>query len=153
MRRPASADDRGESLIELLVAMLIMSTAVVAVVGGLGTAIMISDVHRKQADVARHLNAFAATIEGAVAAVPTQYDECPIVSYPSYTPGGGYNADPPEVRYWDVSTATFIASCPAGGDAGVQLVTLRVRSDDGRVDRSMDIIIRKPCRPTDTLCV
>jgi len=112
---------------------------------------MMTDIHRKQAAIAAHLNDFAATIENAVATTPG-YDECPTVSYPSYNPGvgSGYNAFAPQVRFWNGST--FVASCPAGGDTGVQLVTLRVRSDDGRVDRSMDIVIRKPCRPTDAQC-
>ena len=42
-------DDRGESLIEILVAVLIMGTAVVAIVGGLLASVKMSDVHRKQA--------------------------------------------------------------------------------------------------------
>jgi Tfp pilus assembly protein PilV len=151
VRRTGSVRDRGESLVELLVAMLIMGTAVVAVVGGLGTAIMMSDVHRKQAAVAAHLNAFAAIVEGAVAASPTQYVDCATdTSYPSYTPGTPYNADITEVRYWD--GAGFTTSCAAGSDTGVQRVTLRVWSNDGRVDRSTDIVIRKPCRPTDSPC-
>ena len=151
MRRSGPIDDRGESLVELLVAMLIMGIAVVAVVGGLGTAIMMTDVHRKQAAVAAHLNAFTAAVEGAVAASPTQYVECATdASYPSYTPGAGYNADITQVRYWDGTT--FTTSCAAGSDTGLQRVTLRVWSDDGRVDRSVDIVIRKPCRLGDPLC-
>ena len=135
--------------------MLIMGTAVVAVVGGLGTAIMMSDIHSKQAAIAARLNAFAATIEGAVAGSPG-YLECATDSrgprpYPSYDTGPSYHADITQVRYWN-GTNAFTSSCSPGSDTGVQLVTLRVWSDDGRVDRSLDIIIRKPCRPTDTLC-
>jgi Tfp pilus assembly protein PilV len=150
--RTGSDHDSGESLIELLVAVLIMGTAVVAVVGGLGTAIMMSDIHRRQAAVSAHLTAFATTIEGAVAASPTQYVECanPDTSYPSYTPGAPYSADITQVRYWNGSG--FATTCAAGSDTGVQRLTLRVWSNDGRVDRSMDIVIRKPCRPTDAPC-
>jgi Tfp pilus assembly protein PilV len=151
MRRSGSTHDRGESLIELLVAVLIMGTAVVAVVGGLGTAIMMTDVHRKQAAVAAHLNAFAATIESVVAASPTQYVECATeTSYPSYDPGAGYDAEiTPPVLYWNGSS--FGASC-ATGDTGVQRVRLRVWSTDGRADQTLDLIIRKPCRPTEAAC-
>jgi len=156
VRPPESAHDRGETLIELLVAVVIMGTAVVAIVGGLGTAILLSDIHRKQAIVAAEINAFAAAIEGAVATSPG-YLDCATDSrgarpYPSYTPGSGYQADVPQVRYWNGITSTFTTSCTVGSDPGVQLVTLHVWSDDGRVDRSMDIVIRKPCRPTDASC-
>jgi Tfp pilus assembly protein PilV len=147
MRPRGSAHERGESLIELLVALLIMGTAVVAVVGGLGTAIIMSDVHRKQAAVAAHLKIFAANLESAIAASPTQYVDCATpASYPDYTPGAPYDADVTQVLYWNGSS--FGASC--AGDTGVQLVRLRVWSTDGRADQTVDLIIRKPCRPTDT---
>jgi Tfp pilus assembly protein PilV len=147
VRRTGPVGDRGESLIELLVALLIMGTTVVAVVGGLGTAIMMSDVHRKQATAAAYLNTFAANIESAVAASPTQYVACAMkTSYPSYNPGAPYNADITQVRYWN-GTNAFTTSCAP--DTGVQVLTLHVWSTDGRADRTMDIVIRKPCRPID----
>ena len=150
MRPRGSAQDRGESLIELLVAVLIMGTAVVAVVGGLGTAIMMTDVHRKQAAVAAHVKIFAANLESAIAATPTQYVDCATPdSYPDYTPGAPYDADVTQVLYWNGSS--FGASC-AGGDTGVQRVRLRVWSTDGRADQTVDLIIRRPCRPTEAAC-
>jgi len=153
VRRAGPVHDRGETLIELLVAIIIMGTAVVAIVGGLGTAIVMSDIHSKQAAIAAHLNAFATTIEGAVASSPGYIECATVTSYPSYDPGPQYHAKiEPPVRYWDATTSTFTTSCTFGNDPGVQLLTLHVWSDDGRVDRSMDIIIRKQCRPTDTLC-
>ena len=150
MRRKGSVHDRGESLIELLVAVMIMGTAVVAVVGGLGTAIMMSDIHRKQAAIAAHLKIFAANLESAIAASPTQYADCGgPESYPDYEPGAPYDADITYVRYWNGSA--FVTSC-AAGDTGVQRVTLRVWSTDGRADETVDLVIRKPCRPTETTC-
>ena len=135
-QRLEPARDRGESLIELLVAVLILGTAVVAVVGGIGTGLIMSTVQRQQAEAAEHLSNYVALIESS------PYAECPNVSYPTYSPGvgSGYSADAPTV------------SCPAGGDTGIQQVTLTVRSTDGRVVESRKIIIRKPCRPTDDLC-
>jgi Tfp pilus assembly protein PilV len=150
VRRTGPVDDRGESLIELLVALLIMGTTVVAVVGGLGTAIMMSDVHRKQATAAAYLNTYAANIESVVAASPTQYVACATsASYPSYNPGLPYHAEIVNpVRYWN-GTNAFTTSCAP--DTGVQRLTLHVWSTDGRADRSMDIVVRKPCRPIDWL--
>ena len=45
MRQRPRRDDRGETLIELLVAVMIMATAVVAIVGATATAIHLSDIH------------------------------------------------------------------------------------------------------------
>lgn len=127
-----------------------MGTAVVAVVGGLGTAILMTDVHRKQSAVAGYLKVFAANLEGVVAASPTGYVACATpASYPDYTPGPPYDADVMKVLIWNGSS--FVQSC-ASGDTGVQKVTLRVWSTDGRADQSLDLIIRKPCRQTDAAC-
>ena len=46
------ADDRGETLLELLIAVVIMGVAVVAVVAALVNSVQLSDVHRKQATAA-----------------------------------------------------------------------------------------------------
>jgi type II secretory pathway pseudopilin PulG len=151
MRRVRWADDRGETLVELLVALLIMGTAVVAVAGGLGTAILMSDIHRKQSVIEAKLSEYAAAVSNGVATTPG-YVACPASpSFPSYGAGAGYTVDPIQVSYWDGSSA-FVGTCPAGGDTGVQQVTLRIHSNDGRVTRSMNVIIRKPCRPTDASC-
>ena len=58
---------RGESLIELLVALSIMATAVLVLLAGLGTAITMSAVHRKQAAAGTYVRAFAEALESSVA--------------------------------------------------------------------------------------
>lgn len=142
MRRARWADDRGETLIELLVAMLVMGTAVVAVVGGLGTAIMMSAIHRQQAVIAAKLSEYAAAVSNGVATTPGYVDcAAQATDFAAYDPGSGYVLDPVRVSYWDGS-ADFMPSC--GTDTGVQRVTLGIRTDDGRVDRSMDVILRRP---------
>ena len=138
-------------MIELLVALVIMGTAVIAVVGGLGTAIMMSDVHRQQAAIAAHLNTFAANVEGAVAGSPGYVECADEHAYPWINPGPPYHAEIEHpVQYWNPAMSTFTTSCTLGSDPGVQLLTLHVWSD--RVDRTMDVVVRKPCRATDALC-
>jgi hypothetical protein len=151
-RRRISVDDRGETLIELLVAMLIMGTATVAVVGGLGTAILMSDVHRKQATIAVFMDTYAAKINGAVAGT-NGYKECAgPTTYPSYDPGLPYKAKIESVRFWNGTT--YATPCTIGSDPGVQLLTLHVWFEGiPRVDRYMDIVIRRPCRATDAPCL
>jgi prepilin-type N-terminal cleavage/methylation domain-containing protein len=48
-RRLPRDSSSGETLVELLVAMSILGVAVVALVSGIGTSVLVSDVHRKEA--------------------------------------------------------------------------------------------------------
>jgi Tfp pilus assembly protein PilV len=156
MRRSGSTHDRGESLIELLVAVLIMGTTVVAVVGGLGTAIMMTDIHRKQATATAYLRELAANVDGAVVSGTPGYKACPAKSWyvAPYSPAPGYDAQITDVGYWNgTSFVVVVPSCNPANDLGVQRVSLSVTTTDGRVNERIDIVIRKPCRPTDTpLC-
>jgi type II secretory pathway pseudopilin PulG len=169
MAKPSTVDDRGETLVELLVAIAILATAVVAVVGGIGTAITMSDVHRKQATAGSYLRDFAEAVENKISATPTGYAVCPTVSVTtakatyqaaySIPDSTHYTATVTGLAYWN-GTA-FVSSCPSGGDVGVQRVSLNVSSKDiaagHKASESMDIIIRRPCRsatdfPLDTPC-
>jgi len=147
MRRPRRGDDRGESLIEVLVSVAIMGTAVVALVGGLATAILMSDTHRKQAQAGVHVRAYVEAIETAVATSPSSYVDC--ATKPSYealfAQPAGFGREVVSVTYWN-GTAFSSATCTA--DQGVQRVTVRVWSLDGRASERLDVIIRKPCRST-----
>ena len=153
-----SDDDRGETLIELLVTVVILGTAVVAIVAALATGIMVSDIHRKQATAGAAVRAFAETLERQVAAPsgpnPTGYVDCATnASYAgSYTAPTGYTATVVAVKFW-----TGTAFAPAAGpctspavDTGVQLVSLKVDSADGRASETLDVVLRKPCRLGET---
>jgi type II secretory pathway pseudopilin PulG len=149
----STRDDRGETLVELMVALAIMATAVVALVGGIGTSVRASDIHRKQAKSQAYVRAFAEQLEANVAKYPTGYVECAAGSTPAATYQGlkpttdtGYTAEVTGVALWNRTTSTYTA-CPAAGDAGVQRVSLRVSTQDGRASETLDIVLRKPCRP------
>jgi len=149
MRRARRTGDRGETMVELLVAVVIMSTAVIAVVGGLGTAIVMSDIHRKYAVIAAQLNAYAAAIESGVLTSPGYHDCAQNTDFASFTPVAGYALDLPiHVSYWDGSN--FVDTCTT--DTGVQRVTIGIHSTDRRASRSMNVVVRRPCRPADSLC-
>jgi prepilin-type N-terminal cleavage/methylation domain-containing protein len=145
--------DRGESLIEVLVAMSIMSIAVVGVVGALVTALDASQLHRKRVTAAAAVRAYAEALQGRTTQTPTGYwdSTCPTAATYTgiYSPPAGFNARVVEVRRWD-GTA-FVTTCPA--DQGVQQVTLIVESTtDTRVSETLAVVIRKPCRTTDSAC-
>ena len=149
MTRWAAADrdlERGETLVELLLTIVILGLAGVAVLGGLGTSIIVSDAHRKETVSGAAVRAYAEQLQTKVAA--TGYVSCGGVgSYASgtvgYTPPAGYAATPTGVTYWNLSTKTFAASC--GTDSGVQAVTLQVRDTaDTRGTVALTVVIRKP---------
>jgi prepilin-type N-terminal cleavage/methylation domain-containing protein len=143
MRRDA---DRGESLLELLVALAIMGVAVVAVMGGLGASVTMSDVHRKQATAGAYVRAYAETLESSMAG--GGYVGCAsTTTYPVPTLTN-YSASVVSVRYWTGSA--WAASCTT--DLGVQQVTVEVHSSDNRAREQLVVVLRKPCRLTEALC-
>jgi Tfp pilus assembly protein PilV len=166
MFRLSKRDDRGESLVELLVALGIMATAVIALLGALATAIRISEVHRYQAEAGAFTREFAERLENTVASSATGYKEC-LAGQGNQALVGiyeGYWDIPPsraslyerqvlKVTYWN--TTAFMDICPATNDIGVQRVTLRVRSKDPdrpTVSETLEVTLRKPCRPGTTPC-
>jgi type II secretory pathway pseudopilin PulG len=148
--RPRAED--GDTLIEVLVAVMMLGVAVVVLLGGLGTGIRITDVHRKQAAASAYLHTFAETLESAVAASPTAYRDC--ADWSVYDPlfritDTTYESRVASVSYWDGSA--FTVACP-GADTGVQRLLLRVRSSDDAAVEELNLIIRKPCRSVDATC-
>jgi hypothetical protein len=167
MARPSTVDDRGETLVELLITLVIMSTAVIALVTGIGAAIKLSDLHRKQATAGAYVRDFADTVETYVTGSPTVatgYTPCQtstiaamIATYQAvYTvPDANYKRSVSGLAFWNGTT--FASTCPAGGDLGLQQVSLTVASIDGRASEMLDIVIREPCRsvtdfPQDPKC-
>src|SRR5262249_1945567 len=115
-RTPAMStkDDRGETLVELIVALAIMSTAVIALVGGIGTSVRASDIHRKQTKSQAYLRAFAENVEASVASYPTGYLECaagssPAATYQALKPATdtGYKAEVTGVALWNRTTSLY----------------------------------------------
>jgi Tfp pilus assembly protein PilV len=154
MRRQdrALGGDRGDTLIELVVAVTIMSVAVVAIVGGIGTSILMSGIHRQQATAGTVLRNYAEQIEKRVAATPTAYTASCSPTYASdFVPPTGFTATITRARFWNGST--FPATpCNSATDVGVQQVSLRVQNTDGRVALTLDLVLRNPCRAADPSC-
>jgi type II secretory pathway pseudopilin PulG len=159
VRRRVSGD-RGETLLELLVAVTIMGITVVAIVGGLGTAIHVSDIHRKQASAGAYVRDYAEAIENAVAT--GGYVACATTAdYLAYGPpgflldpadpsrlvdtGATYRAHVVSVEYW---TGSSWPNPPTGcsTDTGLQRVTVEVHSTDDRAQEELVVFLRKPCK-------
>ena len=137
-------DERGESLLELLVAVVIMGVTVAAVVGALAVAARTSDIHRKQATSGTSARDYAETVGRRVAG--GAYTGCaPASAFAAATVGfavpAGYTASVVSVRYWDGSS--FATAC--GTDTGLQQVVLQLASTDGRATERATVVVRKPC--------
>ncbi|MFL6161824.1 MAG: prepilin-type N-terminal cleavage/methylation domain-containing protein [Jatrophihabitantaceae bacterium] len=139
-----SSDDRGETLIELLVALTILGIALVAVVGAFGASITMSDIHRKQATAGAGVRNYAEQVESYIAG--TGYSACAAPSaYAAATVGyaapTGYTAAPVAIRYWTGSA--WSAGCAS--DTGLQQLTIAVNSSDTRASEQLVVVLRKPC--------
>jgi type II secretory pathway pseudopilin PulG len=153
VRQPArrQRDDRGETLVELLISLTILGTTVVALVAGIGTSIVVSDTHRKEAVAGAVVRSYAEAIESSVNAGATSYVACPtLATYGSgFVAPTGYTPAVTAVTYWN-GTGFDATSCSA--DFGVQQLSLKVTSADARATERLVLVIRRPCRATDAVC-
>ena len=117
--------DGGVTLVETVLTVAVMGTAVVTIVGGLLTSAVGSDYNRDQADAA----VVERNLAEALAALP--YQACPASYVPAYTPPAGYTATVTAVEYWNTAAGAFTVTCPAA-DYGFERLTIRVASTDGR---------------------
>src|SRR3954451_5688487 len=121
MVKPLPTGDRGETLIEMLVTIVIMGITVTAVLGAIATSVALSATHRKQATAGAYLRAEAEAVESAVAASPSAYTPCggPSAYASLYSVAAPYTASVTAVAYWNGTT--FASTC--GTDSGVQRVS------------------------------
>jgi len=143
-------DERGESLLELLMAVVIMGVTVAAVVGALAVAARTSDIHRKQATAGTSARDYAEAVSRRVAggaytgcALPPAFAPAAV----GFTAPAGYTASVVSVTYWNGSS--FAAGC--GTDTGLQQVVVALASADGRATERAAVVVRKPCG-TGTSC-
>ncbi|MFF0215337.1 type IV pilus modification PilV family protein [Streptomyces vinaceus] len=127
--------EEGETLIEVLVAVVLMGVAFVTIFGGIGTAIISSARQQK--------------VTGADSVVRSAAEK--VISAPYVSCAGGYAIPAPpagytvtvEVEYWD-GVGAFGRPCPTA-DTGVQKVTLTVHSTGPHPvrDTTLEVIKRE----------
>ena len=148
---PASArSEVGETLIELMVTILVMGTAVVAVLGAILTMVRTSDTHRRSVRAGNEATTIAEKIDSA------PYLSC--TTNPNYYPPTGYvspsNTMIVSVNRKDLASRT--ATTPvfpgagntacAGPDQGAQQITVKVKFGTGAqsIEESVVLVKRKP---------
>src|SRR3954451_9390012 len=99
--RPGVADDRGETLLELVISIAILGVAVVAIASGIALSIKASDIHRKEVTASAYVRDFAEALETSVAG--SGYAACATSSsYASaYTAPSPYSSAVAKVEYWN----------------------------------------------------
>lgn len=150
--------DTGATLVEMLVALSILSTAGLAVLAGLQLSVKASDIHRKSATSGANVRNYAEAIERYVEQGAGNYKKC--AGDGAYGAGvvgfsfGGID----DYTITQVETSRLVESkigtaddpwepCPSAGaeDNGVQRLKLTIRNDDGRGGETLYVIVRRPC--------
>lgn len=100
-------DDRGDSLIEILVAVVIMGIAFAAIIGGFGVSIKGSSVHEDLADAQRQVRNAAEQIK---AATFTGCAGVGVVSNYTATADSGFHVDVSIPLIWDNSSGSYVTA-------------------------------------------
>jgi type II secretory pathway pseudopilin PulG len=140
------ARDGGESLIELMIAMVVVGLAVTAILGGLGMAVATSTMTRDQARVQALLGSWAESISATTDTGGYAYAPCASAgSFPGPPPlPPGFSGVVTGVTYWD--GAAWAGTCAT--DTGVQKVRLRITSPAALLpglQSDLDVVVRRPC--------
>ncbi|MET3961885.1 prepilin-type N-terminal cleavage/methylation domain-containing protein [Marmoricola sp. OAE513] len=149
MRRRVK-DERGESLVEVLVALGILGIAAVAILAGLQLAATASDINRKQTSGGAYVRAYAEKIESYLKTngnyVPCAATDSYKPSTVGYTEPPGYSASVESVQLLTATGAVFASGSPCG-DKGVQRLRIKVVSTGSGTGATefLTIVVRKNC--------
>lgn len=141
-RRVSGRSEAGMTLAEVLVAITILGIAVASIASAIASVSTSSDRHRKEVNADAAVRSYAEYIKqtvdsGNYVAAPTT------ASYP-YTAPTGYTADITAVSCLYQATPTVFSACTSTPSDYAQQLKLRVYSNDGRDQETLDIVVRKP---------
>lgn len=134
--------ERGETLLELIIAIVILGVCVIAIGSGIAVSIKVSDINRSQSLASEYLHNYAEQIQG------DPYQSCSSGS-PTYATGltappngGTWTILQSAIKYWN-GTA-FTSTCPPTASDVLQQVTIEMKSGGGLVDESIVFAKRNP---------
>jgi len=151
---PASvSDERGETLIELIIAIAIMGIAFIGIIGAMSSGVVASATHRSQADARAVLIASVEKLKSS----DTVYVNCATPATASYVSAARSVAVPTEpatwtpaaiqitsITYWDGTTNTFGSSCQdvSAPLNRLQLIRMAVTSPENNTTESASFVKR-----------
>ena len=135
----------GDTLVEVLIAMVIIALTVSALLGAMITAISTSGEHRSLSVEDTILRSYAETAKYQIqfqSSPAPLFKECAQPSdYPvSMTTPSGYSVSISGIQYWNGST--FDSSCGSSDMTGVQLLT--VTSTGPGASQTLNLVVRNP---------
>jgi type II secretory pathway pseudopilin PulG len=151
-RRHRRGNDRGETLVELLVTIVVLGLTIPALMGAVLISVSASSQDRRQVQAQALLNSWAETIERENS-TDALYTNCPALTYYETAPfapasiPAGFTPSVVAITYWDTPSGTFVVAC-ASPDSGVRKVQLKVTVVAGlypAFDVTESIVVRKPC--------
>lgn len=163
---PEPPSEKGETLLEVLLAVLIIAVTMTALLGTLITSIVSSSEHRSLANLDTVLKNAAESAKYQVQLQPSApwFGDCASVTSTTYTsPNGpttntfsfsvpsGYTVSVSSIQYWDSATNSFddpsvsTSSCLSNPDdqTGFQLLTIVGVAPNG-VTQSLSFAVRSP---------
>jgi type II secretory pathway pseudopilin PulG len=135
----ARKDQRGETLVEILVTIAVVGITLTGILGGIALAVSSSGQQQGRGTAETVLRDEAE----ALASPSVAYVPCatPSSYHPPYAPPAGWTASISTVRYWNGQTpAGWLTTCPSP-DAGLQRLTLT--ATDGNVTETVDVLERR----------
>jgi type II secretory pathway pseudopilin PulG len=146
IRPRARRDDRGETLIELLVSIVILGITGAAILGGVLTLVMAASVHDQQVTTMAQLRVAAETVTRAETAAFTDCATADQVAAASGLRTSGQGVVYVEsVAYWEPTGSHFAPTCAQQGLLRVRLrldIAQRAPLDD---TQTLDVVVREPC--------
>jgi type II secretory pathway pseudopilin PulG len=125
--------ERGETLIELLITIIVMASAIISIVAAIAVASNSSDEHKKQVGVVVVLRDYAEAIINA------PYNGCAVPTSIGYSAPGGYQVTATATGCYDGSS-----SSPAGFSSNTNHGAVRIKLDatstDNRAHRTLEIV-------------
>jgi hypothetical protein len=143
--------ERGESFAELIVSAALLGLLGVGMLTALSTTIIVSNADRSFAGTETVLRSYATALERR------PYKTCTAGSSTNpysaadtaFTAPTNYTTSLVSVKFLvsdddkDVTASDFVTTCPAAGDQGAQMFTIRAVRTDGTAGQNSTVILRK----------
>jgi type II secretory pathway pseudopilin PulG len=149
--RPGKRSEAGDSLVEVLVAIVIIGLTATALLGALATSLTGSAEHRSYASIDTVLKSYAETAKYDIQLQPTTpwFADCASTTTASYnghplpsSPPAHYTVGLASIQYWNGVTMSFDTACGVNDHTGYQQLTFTATGPNG-FTQSMLVSVRR----------